>query len=264
MFPCVPLVPAAVVALAFSFSLRSQTCTAAFRGLYPGGGVWVWVRQSVILPAAGVGVERVEWGEPPYVARDHGNSVWCHERDVIRRAPHGKSVVWWASSPQHHIMWMQAVPNPSAIPIQIWVLFHLQGHNLLLLSVGQIIGGTSLRAAVPMDVVPSLVLLVVKRSECQNVEKEQRSSDGNCYWQLGRVIPLVHQVRLVLDVLGFGWEWSWVWTFGDQNLGLRGAIGDIWWRDLKPQSQQRVFTLIFSPIKLTLVDPNLNIMSNFA
>lgn len=35
---------AAAVALAFSFSRQSPACMGASTGLYPGGGVWVWVR----------------------------------------------------------------------------------------------------------------------------------------------------------------------------------------------------------------------------
>lgn len=58
-------------------------------GLYSGGGVWVWVGQGVVLPTAREGVERVERGEPTDGAWDHGNGVWCHERDIIWWAPHG-------------------------------------------------------------------------------------------------------------------------------------------------------------------------------
>lgn len=46
--------------------------------------MWVWVGQGVILPAAGEGVERVERGEPPHGAGDHGYGVWSHEWDVVR------------------------------------------------------------------------------------------------------------------------------------------------------------------------------------
>lgn len=46
--------------------------------------MWVRMGQGVILPTAGEGVERVERGEPPHGARDHGYGVWRHERDVVR------------------------------------------------------------------------------------------------------------------------------------------------------------------------------------
>lgn len=58
-------------------------------GLYPGGGVWVWVGQGVVLPTAREGVEGVERGESTDGARDHSDGVRCHERDVVWWAPHG-------------------------------------------------------------------------------------------------------------------------------------------------------------------------------
>lgn len=157
----------------FCLNHQSPACVGAYTGLYPGGGVWVWmrVRQGVILPAAGKGVERVKRGEPPHGAGDHGYGVRRHERDVVRRSPHGQSVVRWAGSPQHHVVRVQGVANTPAVPVQVRVLLHLQGHDLLLLSVSQVVGGVPLGAAAPVDIMPSLVLLVVKRSEGQNVEE---------------------------------------------------------------------------------------------
>lgn len=64
------------------------------------------------------------------------------------------------------------------------MLFHLQGHDLLLLSVRYVIGRTSLGAAAPVDIVPTLVFLVVKSSEGQDVEEEQGGSDGDGHGQL--------------------------------------------------------------------------------
>lgn len=49
----------------------------------------MWVGQGVALPTAGEGVEGVERAESADGAGDHGDGVWCHERDVIWRAPHG-------------------------------------------------------------------------------------------------------------------------------------------------------------------------------
>lgn len=79
----------------------------------------VRVGQGVVLPAAGEGVERVERGEPPHGAGDHGYGVWRHERDVVRRAPHSQSVVRWTGSPQHHVVRMQGVAHPPAVPVQV-------------------------------------------------------------------------------------------------------------------------------------------------
>lgn len=123
----------------------------------------------------------MERGEPPHGAGDHGYGVWCHEWDVVRRAPHGQSVVGWAGSPQHHVMRMQGVTHPPAVPVQVRVLLHLQRHDLLLLSVGHVIGSIPLRAAAPVDVVPPLVLLVVKCSKGQNVEEKQGGSHGDSH-----------------------------------------------------------------------------------
>lgn len=102
-------------------------------GLYSGGGVWMWVGQGVVLPSAGEAVERVERAESTDSAWDHGNGVGGHERDVIWWAPHSESVVWRAGSPQYHVVGVQGVAP--AVAVQVRVLLHLQGHDLLLLSV---------------------------------------------------------------------------------------------------------------------------------
>lgn len=112
------------------------------------------------------------------------------------------------------------------------MLLHLQGHDLFLLSVGQVVGSAPLRAAAPVDVMPALVLLVVKSSKGQNVEEEQGGSHSYGHRQLSGVVTLVHQVWLVVAVLGLSGEWSRVGTFGHQNLRLWGAVGSLWWRDL--------------------------------
>ena len=121
------------------------------------------------------------------------------------------------------------------------MLLHLQGHDLLLLSVSQVVGGTPLRAAAPVDVMPTLVLLVVKCGKGQNVEEEQRGSYGDGHRQLSGVVTLVHQVWLVVAVLGLCGEWSRVGALGHQNLGLRGAVGRLWWRNLKTGSKWSVY-----------------------
>lgn len=123
------------------------------------------VRQRVVLPIVGKGVKRVKRGESSHAAGDHSYGVWRHKRDVVWGASHGQGVVWGASSPQDYIVRVQRVSDCPAVPVQVRVLLHLQGHDLLLLSVGQIIGSAPLGATAPMDVVSSLVLFIVKSSK---------------------------------------------------------------------------------------------------
>lgn len=59
------------------------------------------------------------------------------------------------------------------------MLLHLQGHDLLFLSVSQVVGGVPLGAAAPVDVMLPFVLLVVERSESQDVEEEEGGSHSN-------------------------------------------------------------------------------------
>lgn len=96
----------------------------------------------------------------------------------------------------------------------------------------QVVGGTPLGAAAPVDIVPPLVLLVVEGSKGQNVEEEQGGSHSDGHRQLGGVVTLVHQVWLVEAVLGIRGEWSRIRPLGHQNLGLWGAVCSIWWRNL--------------------------------
>ena len=65
-------------------------------------------------------------------------------------------------------MWMDGL----TLMIQISVL-HLQGHDLLFLCVGQIIGSRALRAASPVNVMSPLILFVVQGCKGQDVQKQQ-------------------------------------------------------------------------------------------
>lgn len=130
------------------------------------------------------------------------------------------------------------------------MLLHLQGHDLLLLSVSQVIGGTPLGAAAPVDIMPALVLLVVECGKGQNVEEEQGGSHSDGHRQLGRVVTLVHQVWLVEAVLGIRGEWSWIRPLGHQNLGLRGAVGSLRWRNLMRARTLFIDTLFTIPIQV--------------
>jgi len=99
--------------------------------------------------------------------------------------------------------------------------------------VSQIIGGATLGTTAPVDVMPTLVLLVVKGSEGQNVEEEQGGSYSDGHRKLSGVVTLVHQMWLDVAVLGLSGEWTWVRAFGHRNLGLRCAVGSLRLRDLK-------------------------------
>ena len=54
--------------------------------------------------------------------------------------------------------------------IQISVL-HLEGHDLLFLCVGQIIGSRALGAASPVNIMSPLILFVVQGCKGQDVQK---------------------------------------------------------------------------------------------
>lgn len=195
------------------------------------------MRQGIVLSTARKGVKRVECGKSSHGAGDHGYGVWRHEWDVVWRTPHSQGVVWWTGSPQHHIMWVQRVADAPAVSVHIRVLLHLQRHDLLLLSVGQIVCGAPLGTAAPVDVMSSFVLFIVKSSKGKDVEEKQGSAHSNGHGQLGGVVPLVYQMRLVVTVLGLGGEWSGVWALGHQNCGLWCAVGCFWWRKLQIERQ---------------------------
>ena len=96
--------------------------------------------------------------------------------------------------------------------IQISVL-HLEGHDLLFLCVGQIIGSRALRAASPVNIMSPLIFFVVQGCKGQDVQKEQWCSNGNSDAQLCWVVPLIH------------WKWTWL-LFGIILLGSGKG-----WRD---------------------------------
>lgn len=49
----------------------------------------MWVRQGVVLSTTGEGVEVVQGLAALHGVGDHGDRVWGHEGDVVRRASHG-------------------------------------------------------------------------------------------------------------------------------------------------------------------------------
>lgn len=79
------------------------------------------------------------------------------------------------------------------------LLLHLQGHQLLALQVGHVVGRggrvrwsrVALRGGdTPVGLMPPLVLLVVEGSESEDVEKEQGRSNRDGHAELGGVVPL--------------------------------------------------------------------------
>lgn len=148
-------------------------------------------------------------------------------------------------------MWVEGIPHPSAVPVQVRVLLHLQRHDLLLLSVSQVIGGAPLGAAAPVDVMPPLVLFIVKGSKGQDVEEKQRSSNRNSHRKFCGVVPLVHQVRLVVAALCLGGKRSWVWALGYQNFGLWCPVSGFRRRNLyKDRRPDKDFILALTPLRL--------------
>lgn len=89
--------------------------------------------------------------------------------------------------------------------IQVSVL-HLERHDFLFWSMGQIVGGCALRATPPVDIVSPLVFLVVQGSESQDVQKQQRCPHGDGDTQLCGVVPLIHRegTRLLFGIFLFG------------------------------------------------------------
>lgn len=94
--------------------------------------------------------------------------------------------------------------------IQVSVL-HLEGHDFLFWSMGQIVGGCALRATPPVDIVSPLILLVVQGSESQDVQKQQRRPHGDGDTQLCGVVPLIHRegTRLLFGIFLFGSRKGW-------------------------------------------------------
>lgn len=94
--------------------------------------------------------------------------------------------------------------------IQVSVL-HLEGHDFFFWSMRQVIGGCALRAAPPVDVMSSLILLVVQGCEGQDVQKQQRCPHCNGDTQLCGVVPLIHWegTGLLFGIILFGSGKGW-------------------------------------------------------
>lgn len=113
------------------------------------------------------------------------------------------------------------------------LLLHLQGHQLLALQVGHVVGvgGRVGRAAValrrgdtPVCLVPPLVLLVVERGEGEDVQEEQGRPDCDGDTELSRVVPLGldHHGRLVGQVAAFALVGG-LFGVGGRDPGVAGG-----------------------------------------
>lgn len=226
--PCLKM-----VLLCPSSSCRGRGGEGAGRGggtaeLYSGGGVSVGNVCAVLASAEGV--ERVERLHTRERVWDHGDGVGGHERDVVGRPAQRERVVRRAGEPQR-VVGLQRL----TLVVQ---LLHLQGHDLLVLDVRDVVGGVPLRAGAPVGLVASLVLLVIEGSEGQDVQEQQGRPHGDGDAQLGGVIPFgldedrgVLGARLVrvLGVLGVAVGWGDGRAFGrGPDLGGRppGPVGE--------------------------------------
>ncbi|KAG7259438.1 hypothetical protein CRUP_002060, partial [Coryphaenoides rupestris] len=178
------------------------------RGLYPGGGVWVW--QRVVVPGGGgrggEGAEAVVQGlHGAQGAGDHGDGVGRHQRHVVGRPPQRQRVVGRTRRPQDVVR-----PQRLHVVVQPVVLgvLHLQRHDLLLLAVRQVVGPPAAAAAAPLrgqpvatHLVPP-VALVVERGEGQDVEEEEGGAHRHRDAQLRGVVARVPREQVLVRPLG--------------------------------------------------------------
>lgn len=114
---------------------------------------------------------------------DHGDGFWRHERDVVGGAAQRERVVRRAGEPE------RVVRLQGLALVLVLQLLHLQGHELLVLEVRDIVADVPLWAEPPAGLVAVLVLLVVKRSEGQDVQEEQGGTHCDSHTQFSGVIP---------------------------------------------------------------------------
>lgn len=206
--------------------------------LYPSGRVSVGEICTVLSSAESV--ERVQRLHPRQCVWNHGDGVWCHERDVIRRPAQRKGVVWRTGEPQ------RVVSLQGFTLMVVLQLLHLQRHDLLVLDVSNIVGRVSLGAGAPVRLVASLVLLVVQSRKCQNVEEKQGGPHGDGDTQFGGIIPFGFDedggvlrpcLMRVLGVFGVvsgsdGWAFGGGPYLGGRPPGSIGKGGHVRRRDL--------------------------------
>lgn len=178
--------------------------------LYPGGGVGMG--QGVVVAGGGERVEGVKRLHAGDCAGDHGDGVWRHERHVVGGAAQRQRVVGWAGGSQD-------VVRPERLHVVVSVVLrvlHLQRHDLLLLAVSQVVGGSAPLRGQPVSAhLVSPVALVVEGGKGQDVEEEERRPDGDRHTQLGGVVPGVSREKVL------------VWTLGALGfrIGGEGRVG---------------------------------------
>lgn len=114
---------------------------------------------------------------------NHGDGVWCHKWDVVRGPAQREGVVRRAGKSQR-VMSLQGLTL--MIVLQ---LLHLQGHDLFVLDVSDVVGRVSLGTGAPVGLVAPLVLLVVERRKGQDVQEEERCPHSDGDTQFGGVVP---------------------------------------------------------------------------
>lgn len=162
---------------------------------------------------------------PSQCVGDHGYGAGRHQGDVVRRPAQGKGVVGRACE-AHRVVGLQWLTLVVVLVIQL-LLLHLQGHQLLALQVGHIVGGggrvgrggVTLRSRnTPVGLMPSLVFLVVECGKSKDVEKEQGCAHCDGDAELCGVVPFgfdnnsrlvcqLSSLALVAALLGVG-RWN--------------------------------------------------------
>ena len=174
---------------------RESTAIPVPAELYPCGGVAVGQVGTVL--AASESIEVVQRLHASQWVGDHGDGARCHQGDVVGGPAQGEGVVGRAGEAER-VVGLQRLALVVVLELQL-LLLHLQGHQLLALQVGHVVGGgrraggrrVALRGGdAPVGVVPPLVLLVVQRGEGEDVEEEQRGADRDGDAEFRGVVPL--------------------------------------------------------------------------
>lgn len=156
------------------------------------------VGQGVVVASGGVRVEGMERLHAGDGTGDHGDGVGRHQRHVIRCTAQRQRVVRRAGGPQDVVgpEWLHVV-----VSVVLGVL-HLQRHDLLLLAVSQVIGGTTSLGRQPVSSqFVTFVTLVVKSGKGQDVEEEERCPHSHCHTQLSGVVSGVSREEVLVWTL---------------------------------------------------------------
>ncbi|KAG7240011.1 hypothetical protein INR49_028071 [Caranx melampygus] len=164
--------------------------------LYSGCGVGVG--QGVVVASGGEGVKGMKRLHAGDGTGDHGDGVRCHQGHVVGGTAQRQCVVRRAGRPED-------VVGPEGLHVVVSIVLrvlHLQGHDLLLLTVSQVIGRAAplRRQPVAPHLVP-LVSLVVKSCEGQDVEEEERRPYSHRHTQLSGIVPGVSREEVLVWTL---------------------------------------------------------------